>query len=130
MKHIEVVAAIIVNEDKILCVQRGLNKYDYISNKFEFPGGKIKQGETKEEALKREIQEELKIIIEIEREFMTIYHEYPDFNLTMHSFICRCKDVALTLTEHINYLWLSKHDLTPLDWAAADIHIIEKLTSL
>lgn len=130
MKHIEVVAAIIVNGDKILCVQRGPNKYKYISKKFEFPGGKIITGETKEEALKREIREELKINIDIEKEFMTIYHEYPDFKLTMHSFICKSHDVAFTLTEHINYMWLSKRELLPLDWAAADIQIVEKLKDI
>lgn len=130
MKHIEVVAAIILNGDKILCVQRGLHKYEYISNKFEFPGGKIIPGESKEAALKREIQEELRINIDIEQEFMTIYHEYPDFKLTMHSFICKSNDVSFTLTEHINYYWLSKHELYLLDWAAADIPIVEKMTNL
>jgi 8-oxo-dGTP diphosphatase len=72
LKTIEVVAAIIYYEDKILCVQRGENKYQYISHKFEFPGGKLEIGETKVDAIKREIFEELNMIIEIQEEFITV----------------------------------------------------------
>lgn len=127
MKHIEVVAAIIINEKKILCVQRGENKLTYISKKYEFPGGKMEVGETKEETIKREILEELKMLIEVKDEFLTVTHEYPDFILTMHSFICNCIDPKVTLTEHINFKWLHKNELPHLDWAAADIPIVEKL---
>jgi len=127
MKQVEVVAAIIVNEDKILCVQRNTNKLEYISKKFEFPGGKMEPGETKEETIKREILEELKMIIEVEEEFLTVTHQYPDFILTMHSFICSCKDSKVTLTEHIDYKWLDRNSLAGLDWAAADVPIVQKL---
>jgi 8-oxo-dGTP diphosphatase len=127
MKKIEVVAAIIMFENKILCVQRGENKHNYISKKYEFPGGKIEYGEAKEEALKREINEELKMVIKISKEFLTVIHEYPDFHLTMHSFICTCKTTSLELTEHIDFKWLKKNELTGLDWAAADVPIVEKL---
>ena len=127
MKHIEVVAAIIVNDKKILCVQRSNNKFEYISKKFEFPGGKMESGETKEETIKREILEELKMKIEVQEEFLTITHAYPDFILTMHSFICSCKNPTVTLTEHIAYKWLQKNELLHLDWAAADVPIVEKL---
>jgi 8-oxo-dGTP diphosphatase len=127
MKNVEVVAAIIVNDHTILCVQRNINKYEYISKKFEFPGGKMEPGETKEETIKREVLEELNMQIEIQKEFLTIKHQYPDFHLTMHSFICHCKEPTVTLTEHIAYKWLQKTELTQLDWAAADIPIVEKL---
>ncbi|MEI6265458.1 MAG: (deoxy)nucleoside triphosphate pyrophosphohydrolase [Sphingobacteriia bacterium] len=127
MKTIEVVAAIIIHENKILCVQRGPSKYDYISKKFEFPGGKMEQDETKESAIKREILEELHLDIEVNEEFLTVKHQYPDFTLIMHSFICNCTDTKLTLTEHIDYKWLKKEELSILDWAAADIPIMEKL---
>ncbi len=127
MKSIEVVAAIIIFENKILCVQRGANKHEYISKKYEFPGGKIEFGEAKEETIKREISEELKMLIDIEQEFITVTHQYPDFILTMHSFICTCKNPALTLTEHINFKWLNKDELAYLDWAAADIPIVNEL---
>jgi 8-oxo-dGTP diphosphatase len=130
MKKIEVVAAIIFNEDKILCVQRGANKFDYISKKYEFPGGKMEIGETKEQTIKREILEELKMEITVEEEFLTLVHHYPDFILTMHSFICICSNKKLTLTEHIDFQWLRIENLIDLDWAAADIPIMEKLLKL
>lgn len=127
MRKIEVVAAIICFEDKILCVQRPKNKLSYISEKFEFPGGKIEQGETHEEALNRELLEELNILTEIKSFFITVVHEYPDFELTMHSFICEVKTKELKLNEHIAQEWLSLDELNKLDWAAADIPIVNKL---
>lgn len=127
MKHIEVVAAIIVFEEKILCVQRGENKLPYISKKYEFPGGKIEANESKEDALRREISEELHMSVEIGASFLTVTHEYPDFVLTMHSFICTVYEPSVTLTEHIDFKWLTKSELPKLDWAAADIPIVEKL---
>ncbi|MBK7389206.1 MAG: (deoxy)nucleoside triphosphate pyrophosphohydrolase [Bacteroidetes bacterium] len=125
--HYEVVAAIIINNSKILCVQRGLSKYDYISKKYEFPGGKMEAGETKVETIKREILEELKMVIEVQEEFFTVTHHYPDFSITMHCFHCSCENPNVTLTEHIDFKWLSKDELLSLDWAAADLPIVEKL---
>jgi 8-oxo-dGTP diphosphatase len=127
MKKIEVVAAIIISENKILCVQRNQNKYEYISFKYEFPGGKIEEGESKEQALKREIQEELNMDIDITECFLTVYHQYPDFHLTMHSFICSCKETTMILREHIDFKWLTIEKLQNLNWAAADVPIVEKL---
>ena len=127
MKQIQVVAAVIKSNNKILCVQRNENKLLYISKKYEFPGGKIELGESKEEAIKREIKEELKMEINIDSEFLTVSHQYPDFHITMYSFLCSSKDSSLTLTEHIDFKWLDKNDLAELDWAAADIPIVNKL---
>jgi len=127
MKRIEVVAGIISFQNQILCVQRPKNKYPYISEKFEFPGGKIENGETKEEALKRELFEELNISINIKSLFLTVEHEYPDFELTMHSFICQVETKELLLREHIAEEWLTINELKKLDWAAADIPIVDKL---
>lgn len=127
MKHIEVVAAIIVYENKILCVQRGENKLSYISKKYEFPGGKMEPGESRAETIKREILEELHMVIEVKQEFLTVKHEYPDFILEMHSFICKCKNNTVTLTEHLDFKWLDISELSSLDWAAADIPIVDKL---
>lgn len=127
MKKIEVVAAIIYFEDKILCVQRPKSKLSYISEKFEFPGGKIEENETKKEALEREIFEELKIPINIKSFFMTVVHNYPDFELTMHSFICEVETKELILTEHISLEWLNLNELKKLDWAGADIPMVDKL---
>lgn len=127
MKHYKVVAAIIKNDNKILSVQRGLSKFDYISKKYEFPGGKVEVGESNAEALKREISEELEMNINVKDEFLTVDYQYPDFGLTMVSFICETDDVSLTLTEHIDYQWLNAAELNKLDWAAADIPIVKKL---
>ena len=127
MKHIEVVAAIIIYQNKILCVQRGENKLSYISKKYEFPGGKMEPGETKSETIKREILEELHMAIEVKEEFLTVKHEYPDFILEMHSFICTSKNKTVILTEHLDFKWLDISELDSLDWAAADVPIVKKL---
>ena len=127
MKKVEVVAAVILFEDKILCVQRPTSKLSYISEKFEFPGGKIEEGETKEQALKRELIEELNITPKIENLFLTVVHKYPDFELTMHSFICKANTLDVTLNEHISMKWLKQDEMKSLDWAAADVPIVDKL---
>ena len=130
MKKIFVVAAIIFNQDKILCVQRGFNKYNYISKKYEFPGGKIEIGESDEEALKREIFEELSMDIIINKFFMIVNHQYPDFHLNMKAYECSCKNNTVILSEHIDYKWLQTNKLAKLDWAEADLPIIQKLKIL
>ena len=130
MKKIFVVAAIIFNQDKILCVQRGFSKYNYISEKYEFPGGKIEVGESDEDALKREISEELSMDIEIRKFFMKVNHQYPDFHLNMKAYECTCKNNTVILSEHLDYKWLKINELLKLDWAKADLPIIEKLKIL
>lgn len=127
MKKVTVSAAIILNNNEILCVQRSKNKYPYISEKFEFPGGKIEAGESEKEALMREIKEELNLVIKIERKFLVVHHQYPDFQLEMHSYLCTCSKRDLTLHEHIAEKWLAISNLEALDWAAADVPIVHKL---
>lgn len=127
MKKIDVVAAIIQCGEETLCVQRGLAKLEYISKKYEFPGGKIEAGETKESAIIREIKEELQLDIIEPIYFNTVNHQYPDFFITMHSFICLVKNKDIVLTEHIDQKWLKIEELGSLDWAAADIPIVQKL---
>lgn len=127
MKNIQVVAAIIYHNDKILCVQRGYSKYDYINQKFEFPGGKVEKGETDGEALIREIKEELEMEISEMNFLIKVEHEYPDFQITMNCFECKTKTKDLTLNEHIDYKWLDKSELESLDWAAADIPIVNRI---
>ena len=129
MKKIKVVAGVIFWKNLVLCVQRPKNKLQYISEKFEFPGGKIEEGETLEEALHRELFEELNLSSKINSFFLTVIHEYPDFELTMHSFICEVESKELILHEHIDQKWLRIDELTTLDWAAADIPIVDKLLS-
>jgi len=127
MKHIEVVAAVIKNENHYLCVQRNFNKYDYISYKYEFPGGKVEANETNEEALTREIQEELNLDIHIEKHIITVEHTYPDFKISMHTYLCNTQKRVLTLNEHVDHKWLNKEELPTLDWAGADVPIVDYL---
>ena len=126
-KHYTVSAAIIVENKKILCVQRNKGKYDYISYKYEFPGGKLEEGEKEEDALKREISEELNLEIDVAEKFLVVTHEYLDFDLTMHSYLCKANTEKLVLKEHIDAKWLYKNELIELDWAAADLPIVSKL---
>ena len=89
----------------------------------------MEAGESKEETVKREILEELQMDIEVQQEFLTVDHQYPDFHLTMHSFKCSTTNASLTLTEHIDFKWLEISEMSGLDWAAADVPIVEKLVS-
>lgn len=127
MKTIHVTAAVIVKNDKILCVQRNENKFDYISKKWEFPGGKVEENEQIEDTIVREILEELNLKIRISSFLIQVDHKYPDFRLIMDSFICEIESGDLTLTEHIDHKWLDKSELLMLDWAAADIPIVNEL---
>jgi 8-oxo-dGTP diphosphatase len=127
MKKIDVVAAVIVNNEKVLCVQRDTTKYDYLSYKYEFPGGKVEKGETLEAALTREIREELRMDITINRHFLTVEHAYPDFNITLHCYLCSCENTHLTLTEHIDAKWMPIDLIATLDWAEADIQVVDKI---
>ena len=128
MKYIEVVAAIIHDaEGQILATQRGYGDWkDY----WEFPGGKIEPGESAEEALRREILEELETSIEIECFFHTVEWDYPKFHLTMHCYLCHFENGNLTLKEHEAAKWLSKEDLDSVQWLPADKEIIEKLQTI
>lgn len=127
MKKVHVTAAVIENENKILCVQRNSNKFEYISYKWEFPGGKVEDNEQLEETIKREIMEELNLQISISSFFIRVEHQYPDFILVMDTFKCKIVAGVLQLNEHVSFKWLEVDELSELDWAAADIPIVEKL---
>lgn len=127
MKKIEVVAAITIKNEKILAVQKGKVKFDYVSYKWEFPGGKVEIDESLEQAIQREILEELNIRIIPKQLLITVEHTYPDFHLIMHCFICDYEFGDLHLTEHIQLTWLNHSELNTLDWAAADIPVVETL---
>lgn len=127
-KHHEVVAAVILKNNKIFCCQRG-NKGE-CAYKWEFPGGKIESGETKEEAIVREIKEELNCIIEVKDYITTIEHEYNTFSLTMHIFLCTLREGEPILSEHINSSWCTFEALNQLDFAEADKKAIIKIEKL
>lgn len=127
MKTIHVTAAVIIKDEKILCVQRNENKFDYISKKWEFPGGKVEENERVEDTIVREIKEELELDITVKKSLIQVDHQYPDFRIIMDTFICEIIDGELKLNEHIDYKWLLKGELKDLDWAAADIPIVNAL---
>ncbi len=127
MKKIEVVAAIIKDQDKILATQRG---YGEFKGRWEFPGGKVEAGETKEEALKREIREELGVEIEIDRFVYTVDYDYPHFHLTMHCYLSRVTAGKIELLEHQAGAWLGASDLDSVDWLEADIGVVGELRRL
>ena len=124
MKIIEVVAAIIVEKDKVLVTQRG---YGEFKDGWEFPGGKVELGETLEGALKREIKEEVDIEIEIDTYIDTVEYDYPQLHLTMHCYKCRLLDGQLMLKEHEASKWVSQDELNEIDWLAADRIVVERM---
>lgn len=124
MKTIRVVAAVIRSEDKIFATARG---YGEFKGQWEFPGGKIERGETPQEALAREIQEELDVKIEVSDLIDTIEYDYPSFHLSMDCFWCIVTDGEITLKEAEDARWLSKDKLYSVDWLPADMELIEKL---
>ena len=121
MKSIEVVAAIIRKGDKIFATQRGYGPW---KDWWEFPGGKMESGESPQEALVREIWEELSADIAIDRFLHTIEWDYPEFHLTMHCFICSLRAEALHLNEHEAARWLGKDELADVRWLPADVQLL------
>ena len=125
MKQIEVVAAIIHDgKGCFFATQRGYGDY---KDWWEFPGGKMEAGETPEEALKREIWEELETRIDVEKFVQTVEWDYPQFHLTMHCYLCLVKSGHLELKEHEAARWLNKNDLESVNWLPADWDLVRKL---
>lgn len=124
MKEIKVVAAIIQKENKILATKRG---YGEFINMWEFPGGKIESGETKKQALVREIKEELNIEINVDKFAIDIEYQYPNFYLFMSCFMCSIKEGSIELLEHNDGKWITKKELNTLNWLPADIDAVNYL---
>lgn len=124
MKTIEVVAAIIRSNNKIFVTRRG---YGEFKDMWEFPGGKMESLETQEEALIREIKEELELDIEISKYLTTVDYDYSNFHLTMHCFICTISGGKLQLNAHNDAKWITLEELEHLYWVPADILVVEEL---
>lgn len=127
MKKIEVVAAIIRHEGRILATQRG---YGDFKDGWEFPGGKMEPGETAEEAIVREIREELAVEITPEQLVTTVEADYPKFHLTMHCFLCSVVSGDIQLLEHEASRWLTKETLGSVAWLPADVEVVKALKPL
>ena len=125
-KTIEVVAAIIIRDGKLFATQRGYGEW---KDWWEFPGGKIEPGESTEDALKREIREELATEIEVDELLTTVEYDYPKFHLTMHCYLCTIISGDLSLLEHEDARWLAIDELDNVKWLPADKDVIEKLSS-
>lgn len=127
MKTINVVAAIIKDNDKIFATKRG---YGEFKGGWEFPGGKIEEGETDKQALKREILEELDTEIEVLELIDTVEFDYPTFHLSMKCFVCSIVSGDLVLKEHESAKWLTKDELYSVEWLPADVGVIPKLEKM
>ena len=124
MKTIRVVAAVIRKDDKIFATQRG---YGELKGGWEFPGGKIEEGETPQEALKREIEEELDTEISVGELIDTIEYDYPSFHLSMDCFWCEIVEGKLVLKEHEAARWLDRKTMDDVEWLPADVTLVGKI---
>lgn len=124
MKTIDVVAAIIVKESKILATQRGYGEFE---GGWEFPGGKVEEGETPEQAIVREIHEELNAKIAVKDFLVQVEHDYPTFHLSMKCFICILTDPTFQLLEHHAAKWLDLQHIDSVDWLPADIKVVNAI---
>lgn len=124
MKTIEVVAGVIKDGNKIFATQRG---YGDFKGGWEFPGGKMEPGETPQQALARELKEELTVDVSVEDFICTVEHDYPNFHLTMHCFYCTVIGGELKLLEHEAAKWLEKDNIRSVEWLPADIAVVEAL---
>ena len=126
-KTIRVVAAVIRKGDRIFATQRG---YGEFKDGWEFPGGKIEPHETPQEALVREIKEELDTVIQVNDLIETVEYDYPNFHLSMKCYICSIVEGELILLEHESAKWLHKDDIDSVDWLPADLSLIAKLKDI
>lgn len=123
-----VTCAIIIQNHKVLITQRPLHKSQ--GGKWEFPGGKVQNGETPEECIVREIMEELDLSIKVEHRLETVNHSYPDLTIELLPLVCRISDGSLTLHEHMAFLWVPIAQLTDTDLCEADRKIISQLSTI
>ena len=126
-KHHNVVAAVVEVDGKVLCMQRGVTRYSYTSHLWEFPGGKIEPGETPQQALHRELIEEMNLDVEVHELLATVTHDYPDFTITLAAYRCTATGTDFIMREHAASRWLPWDELHLLDWCAADQRLIDQI---
>ena len=124
MRSIRVSAVVIHSDGKIYATRRGKGEFKGF---WEFPGGKREDGESGEDTAKREIQEELGAVIEVEKYLCTVEYQYPEFFLTMDAYLASVKEGHLTLTEHSDALWLALDELDSVQWLPADIRVVDEI---
>lgn len=127
LKHYNVVCAVVINDGEVLCMQKGQTKYDYTSFRWEFPGGKIEVGETADQALARELREEMDYDVEVGQLLATVTCHYPDFSITMQAFLCTAQTRKFVMKEHHAAEWLKPDRLMDLPWCDADRPIAAEL---
>ena len=125
-KHVNVAAAMIFEKGKLFATKRGDSPYPYIAHKYEFPGGKIEEGERAEDCVKRELKEELNMDVKVGGLFATERFEYPDFSITLSVYECEMLS-SFSLLEHESYAWISPKELDSNTFAPADREIIETI---
>ncbi|PRD47615.1 (deoxy)nucleoside triphosphate pyrophosphohydrolase [Sphingobacterium haloxyli] len=125
---LHVTCAIIEHDNKILICQR--SEQMKLPLKWEFPGGKIEDGESKEDCLKREVFEELGLEIEVGTELTVVEHHYPEFSLRLYPFICKWTGGSLAIAEHVQAIWVDKSEIQDYDWAEADVPIVRELLDI
>ncbi|MCR5132112.1 MAG: (deoxy)nucleoside triphosphate pyrophosphohydrolase [Prevotella sp.] len=124
--RVRVVSAVVMENGKILCTQRTRSHQSYNSERWEFPGGKVKKGESDHEALIREIREEMKWDIFVGRPIGHVVHEYPDFIIDMTAYLCRAGEGEFLLLEHLDARWLTPEELPSLNWSEADKILVDQ----
>lgn len=123
-KHYNVVAAVIEVGGKVLCMQRGETRYSYTSHRWEFPGGKIEPGETPQQALHRELLEEMDLDVEVHELLASVTHDYPDFTITLAAYRCTATGTDFIMREHEASRWLPWDQLPSLQWCEADRRLV------